>query len=53
MEANEEMIVSDASLSRMKFNELWPMMLEGYAQQFNVILRVVGIALRGRLYARK
>jgi hypothetical protein len=29
----------------MKFSELWPMMLDGYAQQFNFILRVVGIAL--------
>ena len=29
----------------MKFNELWPIMLDGYAQQFNFILRVVGIAL--------
>ena len=28
----------------MKFNELWPMMLD-VAQQFNFILRVVGIAL--------
>jgi hypothetical protein len=45
VEANEEQIVSDASLSRMKFNELWPMMLDGYAQQSNFILRVVGIAL--------
>jgi hypothetical protein len=44
----KKLIVSDASLSRMKFNELWPMMLDGYAQQFNFILRVVnpsGIAL--------
>jgi hypothetical protein len=29
----------------MKFSELWPMMLDGYAQQLNFILRVVGIAL--------
>jgi hypothetical protein len=29
----------------MKFNELWPIMLDGYAQQLNFILRVVGIAL--------
>ena len=43
----KKLIVSDhdASLSRMKFNELWPIMLDGYAQQFNFILRVVGIAL--------
>jgi hypothetical protein len=31
----KNLIVSDASLSRMKFNELWPMMLDGYAQQFH------------------
>jgi hypothetical protein len=41
----KKLIVSDASLSRMKFNELWPMMLDGYARQFNFILRVVGVAL--------
>ena len=41
----KKLIVSDASLSRMNVNELWPMMLDGYAQQFNFILRVVGIAL--------
>ena len=41
----KKLIVSDASLSRMKFNELWPMMLDGYARQLNFILRVVGIAL--------
>jgi hypothetical protein len=28
----KQLIVSDASLSRMKFNELWPIMLDGYAQ---------------------
>jgi len=41
----KKLIVSDASLSRMKFNELSPIMLDGYAQQFNFNLRVVGIAL--------
>jgi hypothetical protein len=43
----KNLIASDASLSRMKFNELWPIMLDGYAQQFNFILRgvQVGIAL--------
>ncbi len=29
----------------MKFSELWPIMLDGYAQQFNFILHVAGIAL--------
>ena len=33
----KKLIVSDASLSSMKFNELWPMMLD-VAQQFNFIL---------------
>ena len=41
----KKLIASDSSLSRMKFNELWPLMLDGYAQQFKFILRLVGIAL--------
>ncbi len=38
----KKLIASDTSLSRMKFNELWPLMLDGYAQQFKFILRLVG-----------
>ena len=41
----KKLIASDTSLSRMKFNELWPLMLDGYAQQFRFILRLDGIAL--------
>ena len=31
--------------SRMKFSDLWPAMLDGYAGQLSLILRVVGIDL--------
>ena len=31
--------------SRMKFSDLWPAMLDGYAEQLSLILRVVGIDL--------
>ena len=40
----KELIVQHAALSRMRFNNLWPAMLDGYAEQPNLILRVDGIA---------
>jgi hypothetical protein len=40
----KKLIVQHAALSRMGFNDPWPAMLDGYAEQPNLILLVVGIA---------
>ncbi len=46
-EQMKQPIASDPQLSRMELNVLWPRMLSrgGFVNQFNLVLRIVGIAV--------